>query len=232
MGMSTVPHSQVLVALDTPDLSQAIRWVRQLVPVVGGFKIGHALTLNHGLSAVKSLQDAGAERVFVDLKLHDIPSVVGLAVQEMAANGVFMATIHAAGGREMMAAAAAAKGSIKLMAVSVLTSLTADALADEVGLARGPQDHLVWQSRLALDAGCDGLICSPQELRPLRDVIGRDPLLVSPGIRLGESGAADQARTGTYGQALKDGASFVVIGRGVTQSADPLRDLNDALAAV
>lgn len=215
---------KVICALDTGNLEEARGIVRRLADKVGGFKIGHALTLPHGLDAVDRLQDAGASRVFLDLKFHDIPNSVALAVREAAKRNVWMMTIHIAGGPAMMTAAVeeartAGFDGTQLIGVSVLTSLDQHTLTDHLGVARSLEDHMVGLSKLAVDCGLDGVVCSADEIRPIREAIGH-AVIVTPGIRLVSGERHDQQRVGTAQQALTDGADYLVIGRALTESPD------------
>lgn len=217
---------KVICALDTDDISKALETARRLSPYVGAFKIGHALTLVHGLSVIDRLQDAGATRIFLDLKFHDIPNSVALAVREAAKHRVWMLTLHIAGGPAMMIAAAEeAKAYAEdeapcLMGVSVLTSLDQHTLNADLGVSRTIEEHMVHLSRLALDSGLDGVISSPQEVKPIRSEIGHHGIIVAPGIRMSGGDTHDQHRIGTASQAFDDGADYVVIGRALTDTPD------------
>ena len=218
---------KIVCALDTSDLDQALGTVRRLGGRVGAFKIGHALTMPHGLDVLPRLQDAGASRIFLDLKLHDIPNVVGLAVRELAKRGVWMTTVHVAGGSAMLAAAmeeacAYAEGERPLViGVGVLTSLDEGMLRDELGVPRTVEEHLVSLAGTAERADLDGMVCSPQEIVAVRRVLGHDRAVVVPGIRLGGGERHDQKRTGTPRAAVDAGASYLVIGRTLVQAKDP-----------
>jgi orotidine-5'-phosphate decarboxylase len=220
---------KVICALDTSDVNEAIATVQKLGRHVRAFKIGHALTLAHGLEVVSRLTDAGAERIFLDLKFHDIPNSVALAVREAAHRGVWMMTVHIAGGAAMMSAAAEETRSFDesnrplLIGVSVLTSLDQKNLAD-MGVNRTVEDHMVSLSKLALMNGLDGVVCSPQEVGRLRQEMGRG-IIVTPGIRLPSMDVNDQRRTGDALSALKSGADYIVVGRALTNAPDPERTL-------
>lgn len=218
---------KIVCALDTPDLDAALATIRRLSPRVGTFKIGHALTMPHGLDVIPRLQDAGATRIFLDLKLHDIPNVVGLAVREIARRGVWMTTVHVAGGSAMMAAAmeeacAYAEGERPLVVgVGVLTSIDEEMLHNELGVSRSVEEHLVSLSKTARRADLDGMVCSPQEIRAVREVLGHERAVVVPGIRVGGAERHDQKRTGTPEAAVEAGASYLVIGRTLVKAEDP-----------
>ncbi len=220
-------NHQVICALDTSDLSTALASVKKLAPHVGAFKIGHALTLNHGLSVVDQLQEAGASRIFLDLKFHDIPHSVGLAVREAARRGVWMITVHATGGVAMMEAAAEQARSVSesvrplVVGVSVLTSLDQTTLTEHLGVSRSIEEHMVSLSELALRSGLDGVVCSPLEVASIRAAFGPSGLIVTPGIRLPGADTHDQHRTADATSTLAAGANYLVIGRALSESADP-----------
>jgi orotidine-5'-phosphate decarboxylase len=183
------------------------------------------LTLPFGLDVISQLQDAGAERIFLDLKFHDIPNSVALAVREAARHRVWMMTLHIAGGPAMMNAAVEEARSFgdeaapNLVGVSVLTSLDQHVLKDHLGVSRSIEEQMVYLSKLALDCGFDGVVCSPEEIKPIRAAIGHG-IIVTPGIRLPQGETHDQKRVGTADQALGDGADYVVIGRALTHCED------------
>lgn len=220
---------KVICALDTPNLDEALGIVRRLGAKVGAFKIGHSLTLGNGLDVIQRLQDAGADRIFLDLKFHDIPNSVALAVSEAAKRGVWMLTVHIAGGPAMITAAAQEAGAYDqgplLMGVSVLTSLDEHILRDCLGVTRPLEEQMVELSKWGVDCGLDGVICSAHEIKPIRQAIGHQGVIVTPGIRLPSGDHHDQKRVGTAAQALADGADYLVIGRALVDSPDPDRAL-------
>ncbi|MGZ6126386.1 MAG: orotidine-5'-phosphate decarboxylase [Myxococcales bacterium] len=211
--------NRICAALDVPDPGAAERLASKLAGHVGLFKVGLELFVAHGRAAVEAVRKFGAP-IFLDLKLHDIPQTVESAARAVAALGVEYVTVHASGGAEMIRAARRALPRTKLLAVTALTSLGPDDL-DAVGLARDSVPRL---ARLALSAGADGVVCSPQEVAALRASMGPGPLLVVPGIRPSGAEPGDQRRTGTPAEAVRAGASILVIGR-------PLRDAPDPAAA-
>ncbi|GAB0119268.1 orotidine-5'-phosphate decarboxylase [Acidisoma sp. 7E03] len=216
------PHNPIIAAIDTTDLATAQSWSGSLTPHVGLLKLGLAFYLAHGPAGVRAVTE---KPVFLDLKLHDIPNTVAGGVSAVLPLGAAMLTLHASGGSAMIAAArnAAEKAGAarpKLLAVTVLTSLSAEALA-ETGVAASPADQVLRLAKLALRAGADGLVCSPQEVAMLRGEIGPDPLLVVPGIRPAGTPLGDQARTLTPRDAIQAGASWLVIGRPITGAANP-----------
>ena len=217
---------KVICALDTADLDEAISTTQRLSPYVGAFKVGHALTLPHGLEVVKRIQDAGGHRVFLDLKFHDIPNSVALAVCQAARYNIWMMTLHTVGGPAMMSAAVVEARNCPqetaplLIGVSVLTSLDQHVLTDHLGVGRSLKDQMVYLSKLAIDCGMDGVVCSPHEVSALRLELGRKGMIVTPGIRPANHSLHDQKRVGTATQALADGSDYLVIGRALANSMD------------
>jgi orotidine-5'-phosphate decarboxylase len=216
---------KIICALDTGDLDEALRTTKRLAPCVGAFKIGHALTLPHGLDVIDRLQDAGATRIFLDLKFHDIPNSVALAVREAAKHNVWMLTVHISGGPAMLEAAVeeardAGETSPYIVGVSVLTSLDQHILTDKLGVQRTILEQMTYLSEMAMDCGLDGVVCSPQEVADLKKSIGHRGFIVTPGIRSAAGEQHDQRRVGTAQQALTDGADYLVIGRALTHCDD------------
>ena len=216
--------ARLIAALDTPDLARAESLAGALAPRCGALKVGLELFGAAGPEAVRRIAAAGAP-VFLDLKLHDIPNTVAGAVRALLPLRPAMLTLHAGGGAAMVVAAreAAEAGGRErpiLLAVTVLTSLDAAALA-ETGVAGGPVQQVLRLARLAMAAGADGLVCSPQEVAKIRDALGEAPLLVVPGVRPAGSAAGDQARTATPAEAVAAGADWIVVGRPITGAGDP-----------
>ena len=218
---------KIICALDTGDLAEAREMVRKLSPYAGAFKVGHALILQHGLDVVDVLQKDGAERIFLDLKFHDIPNTVGRAVREAAKRNVWMLTIHIVGGPAMITAAveearchAPAEAPL-LIGVSVLTSLDQHVLTDHLGVERSIEEHAVYLSKLAADCGLDGVVCSVHEVQAIREVVGRK-IIVTPGIRPKHGETHDQSRVGDGKAAIEAGADYLVIGRALTAIEDPV----------
>lgn len=224
-----VPVNPVFCAIDRPDLDGALALVRAIAPHVGGVKLGLEFFAAQGPRGVAAVVALGLP-VFLDLKLHDIPNTVAGAVREVGRLGVTMLTLHAAGGRAMLEAAATAAASaptkLVLLGVTVLTSLDeADLIA--TGISAKPDEQVLRLSHVALDAGLPGLVCSPLEVAILRDALGGMPRLVVPGIRP-SSGGDDQKRTMAPAEALQKGADILVIGRPITRAPSPA----DAAAAI
>lgn len=224
---------RLCLALDVPDLQAAERWVERTRHAIGTYKIGLELYCAEGRRALQRLRTAGASRLFLDLKLHDIPHTVAGAVRALADAGVDDLTVHTAGGPAMLAAArdAARAAGIRLLAVTVLTSLDAPALT-ATGVDRPIADLVRRRAHLAVELGITGLVCSPHELAALRADLGPDLHLVTPGIRLDESPTDDQKRTATPRAALAAGATRLVIGRALTAAPDPERALAALLAEI
>jgi orotidine-5'-phosphate decarboxylase len=214
---------RVIVALDFPIASEALALAVRLDPGACRLKVGKALFTAAGPGLIEQLHKAGFE-IFLDLKYHDIPSTVAAACAAAAELGVWMVNVHALGGRAMMKAARAAlsgrRTPPKLVAVTLLTSVGAAEL-QEIGLSGNPQEAVVRLARLAQACGLDGVVCSAQEARDLRQQCGADFVLVTPGIRPAGSLADDQQRVATPRQALIDGADYLVIGRPITRALDP-----------
>lgn len=216
-------RAPVAVALDSQDLAQVARWVKAVRPHISTVKIGLELFLAHGRDAVAVLTDGGEEAplsLFLDLKLHDIPNTVAGAVASLADLEAAYLTVHAAGGAAMIDAAVRAAPKTRITAVTVLTSLTADDLAG-VGLSGPPREAAVRLAVLAVDAGAQAIVCSPQEVAAIRAAVPRWVHLITPGVRPAGSDRGDQRRTATPAQAMADGADLLVVGRPITASSDP-----------
>lgn len=189
---------KIICALDTSDLGEARDITERCAPHVGAFKVGHALVLPHGLGVLEKLREKGAERVFLDLKFHDIPTVVALAVREAARYGVWMLTLHMSGGPAMISAAVEQASAFDvrrplLIGVSVLTSLDEATLRGTLGVARSLDAHMGELSRMGVECGIDGVVCSVAEIGTVREAIGHG-IVVTPGIRSGGGGADDHRR--------------------------------------
>jgi orotidine-5'-phosphate decarboxylase len=216
-------RKRLIVALDVPDLASAFQLVSQLENTCSWFKVGLELFTATGQAVVKPLAARG-HSIFLDLKLHDIPNTVAGAVRSAAALGVRMMTLHAAGGPAMLSAAASALDSIEdppqLLAVTVLTSMDEFQL-QAVGLDRSPGEQVELLARMGLESGIRGFVCSPREVETLRGLTGPDGVLVVPGIRPAGADVGDQKRIAAPAEALRQGASYLVVGRPITQAADP-----------
>ncbi len=215
-----LPRDRLILPLDVDSLAEAKLWGERLGDEVGLFKVGLQLYTAHGPEAVRSF---GAERVFLDLKLHDIPATMAKATAVAASQNVALLTVHASAGPDALREVAkAAKGSnTRILAVTVLTSMSEGNL-DAVGLAGPIQDAALRLADVALNAGIDGLVCSPHECLALRKRFGADPLLVVPGVRPAGSAADDQTRRATPAEAIRWGASQLVVGRPIRHASDPV----------
>ena len=218
---------KIIVALDYADAASALALVARLDPALCRLKVGKELFTAAGPDLVRTLVARGFE-VFLDLKFHDIPNTVAAACRAAAGLGVWMLNVHASGGRRMMAAAQAALADLPkpplLIAVTVLTSMSAEDLG-EVGISAAPADQVLRLARLAHACKLDGVVCSAQEAAMLRAELGAGFRLVTPGIRPAGAESGDQRRVMTPAEALRAGATDLVIGRPVTAAADPLAAL-------
>ena len=219
--------TKIIVALDFPDAASALTLVSRLDPALCRLKVGKELFTVAGPDLVRELVARGFE-VFLDLKFHDIPNTVAAACRAAASLGVWMLNVHAAGGRRMMEAAREALADLPhpplLIAVTVLTSMNAEDLA-EVGVQAAPADQVLRLARLTQSCQLDGVVCSAQEATLLRTSLGTDFRLITPGIRPAGSASGDQRRVMTPAEALKAGATDLVIGRPITGAVDPLAAL-------
>jgi orotidine-5'-phosphate decarboxylase len=213
-------QAPIAVALDAPDLETAARWAGLVTPHVSTVKIGLELYLRYGPGVVASVRGASGVQVFLDLKLHDIPVTVAGAARAVARLRPSLLTVHAAAGAAAIRAAVDAAPDTKIVAVTVLTSLSGADLG-EIGLAGPVSDAVRRLAVLAVKAGARGLVCSPQEVAAVRGEVGPQITLITPGVRPTGSDAHDQARIATPEQALRAGADLLVIGRPITGAADP-----------
>jgi orotidine-5'-phosphate decarboxylase len=232
------PKDRLAVALDFPTAAQALSLVDRLDGTCQWFKVGMELFYAAGAPLVHALRARGFE-VFLDLKLHDIPNTVAGAVRSVTETGASLLTLHAAGGEGMMTAAAEAAlapGSPRLLAVTVLTSMDSADLAS-IGIAASPAEQVLRLARLAQRSGISGMVCSPLEVAALRASLVSGTMLVIPGIRPANSAGAghiedDQRRIATPASAIRDGASMLVVGRPITQAADPAAAAASILAEI
>ena len=224
----------IIVALDAKSQYDALTIAEQLDPALCRVKVGKELFTHEGPSVVKALHDKGFE-VFLDLKFHDIPNTTAQAVCAAADLGVWMVNVHASGGRKMMEMCVqrlkAGNYSTQLIAVTVLTSMGREDLKD-LGLDIEPFEQVKRLAKLTQESGLDGVVCSAQEAKMLRETLGQDFALVTPGIRPVGSNADDQKRIVTPKQAMIDGSTHLVIGRPITQSENPNQTLRDILATL
>jgi orotidine-5'-phosphate decarboxylase len=216
-------RDKLIVALDFPTANAALSLVDQLEGGCRWFKVGLELYLAEGSAFVHELRRRGFS-VFLDLKLHDIPNTVASAVESVSQVGAEMMTVHAAGGPLMLQAAAEAasksSGAPTLLAVTILTSMD-QAELEAIGIDASPGVQVERLAKMAIGCGVPGLVSSAAEVERLRAVLGNEPLLVIPGIRLPGDSAGDQKRIATPGSAIAAGASYLVVGRPITRAADP-----------
>ncbi|TPE48017.1 orotidine-5'-phosphate decarboxylase [Maribrevibacterium harenarium] len=218
-------QSPIVVALDYPTLDAALAMAQRLDPTLCRVKVGKELFTTAGPAILDGLHKLGFD-VFLDLKFHDIPNTVAKAVEVAARQGVWMVNVHASGGRRMMEASANALASINdhntlLIAVTVLTSMDQSDLA-EIGLDIPPQEQVMRLARLAHSSGMHGVVCSAQEATMLSAALGKDFVLVTPGIRPAGSDVGDQKRIMTPTEAMSAGSHYLVMGRPITQAAEPI----------
>ncbi len=233
------PKDRLIVALDVPGLSEAESLLDKLHGTVSTFKIGSQLFTAAGPSCVELIQKRGG-RVFLDLKFHDIPNTVAAAVREAVRLGVFMLNVHASGGGAMMRAAAEAARKESeagrrppiLLAVTLLTSLDRRALEQELRVPFSPEEHALHLASLAKASGLDGSVASPQEVKAIRNALGPEWVIVTPGVRPAGSAQNDQARVATPESAIRAGADYLVVGRPILEAKDPAQAAKAILAEI
>lgn len=251
MSTPLTSRNRIFVAIDTPDPVRATALSRQLTGHVGGIKLGLEFFNANGSEGIRQVTRASLDetprgaapaqqRLFLDLKFHDIPNTVAGAVRSVMPLGPSILNVHAGGGAAMMKAAldsanfeAEQLGCIRpmLIAVTVLTSLDAADL-DAVGQQSDPTDQAVRLASLAQSVGLDGVVCSAQEIKPIRAACGPDFKLIVPGIRPAGAALGDQKRTKTPAEALEEGADFLVIGRPITGADDPVAAADQIVAQI
>jgi len=239
MALSLKGRERIIAALDVPGPAAAAALAARLAGHVGMYKIGLELFVAHGRASLDAVRPFGLP-VFLDLKLHDIPQTVEAAARGAGALGAAMVTVHASGGPAMIAAArngltaGAQKAGVpaaKLLAVTVLTSLAADDLRT-IGFVGTPAEIVLRLSRMAIQAGADGIVCSPEEIADVRRESGPLPLLVVPGVRPEGMPLGDQRRVGTPRAAVEAGASYLVLGRPLRDAPDPAAAADAVAAAI
>ena len=225
---------KIIIALDYADTQPALELVARLEPAMCRLKVGLELFTTAKFQLIEQLMQRGFE-IFLDLKFHDIPNTAAQACKAAAELGVWMVNVHALGGRQMMEAAREAMSLYtqppKLIAVTVLTSMAQEDLAD-LGILTTPAEMVLRLAKLARDSGLDGVVCSAREAALLRQHCGSEFCLVTPGIRLADAAADDQSRVMTPCAALGQGADYLVIGRPVTRAADPLQVLQSIIKQI
>lgn len=216
--------NKLIIALDTDKIEVAEGLIDKLISVVKIFKVGSQLFTACGPKVLELIRQKGAE-VFLDLKFHDIPNTVSHAVEAACRYKPLMLTVHTLGGSQMLRAAVEARDisgvESKILGVTILTSLDKGGL-EEIGLSASVNEEVLCLAQMAKAAGLDGVVASPQEIGILRQSLGEDFIIVSPGIRPGAAMSDDQRRTMSAKEAIAAGADYVVVGRPITQAADPL----------
>jgi len=218
--------AELIVALDVNNRQEAVEKVRAIGDSVGFYKIGLELFTAEGPDVVKAVKDLG-KRIFLDLKFHDIPRTVERAVKSGAKLGVDLMTIHSVGGKAMIRAAADAAAEFgangpKILAVTVLTSLDQADLADVGIVGRTPADQVLAMAKFATENGAHGLVCSPKEVGTLSKMLTAGTLFITPGVRPSGSAVGDQKRVATPAEAVRDGATHLVVGRPILAAEDPV----------
>jgi orotidine-5'-phosphate decarboxylase len=224
-------ENPIIVALDYPNAKQANKFLQRIQDQPCKLKVGLELFIAEGPKFVEQLSAKGHE-VFLDLKLHDIPNTVASACKSASSLGVWMMTLHALGGANMLQAAYEVMSSssqvTKLMAVTVLTSMDQRQL-NGIGIQQEPAESVMTLAELAITAKMDGMVCSVHEVTKIREKWGNQPILVTPGIRMLNDQANDQSRIATPQQAHHFGANYIVVGRPITQATNPIFALNQYL---
>jgi len=226
--------SPVIIALDVDSLKQAGTLIQELKDYVSVFKVGSQLFTRQGPAIIDFIHERGC-KVFLDLKFHDIPNTVFSAVDNAVKNDVFMLTVHASGGIEMMRSACeAARSQALLLGVTVLTSIDEKTLKNDLRISSSIKDHVSHLAKMAKMAGLNGVVASSEEIKYVRQTCGEDFLIVTPGIRLAGSDKDDQKRIASPAQAINRGADLIVIGRSVTKASSPrhamekvIKEIND-----
>ena len=222
----------VITALDVSDRETMRSLIKQLAPFGGIFKLGLEMFVGFGPDIVKEVISGGG-KVMLDLKLHDIPNTVRKAAKNAGALGAELLTVHASGGSAMLKAAVEgvmeAGSRTQVLAVTVLTSIDEETLQNELGVGKSVLDQVKSLALLAKESGVDGVVCSPKEIKIIRECCGPDFLIVTPGIRPKGSAVGDQKRIKTPSEAISDGASYIVVGRPITEAASPAGAMQDIL---
>ena len=226
--------SPIILALDTPDIEVAQRWIAATNDVIKTYKAGLEFFLKHGADGVKKLRDAGDFDLFLDLKLHDIPNTVAAAAKSVSEINPKFLTVHASGGKEMVNAAVEALPHVEITAVTILTSLSEESLV-EIGYAKSALDSAVQLAKISVSAGAKAIVCSPLEVRAIREAVGPAATIITPGVRPVGSDVGDQSRIMTPTDAISAGSTYLVIGRpitslGTSQSMlDKAREISDSI---
>ena len=211
-------RAPIILAVDTSDLEIAIAWIKATEDSVSVYKLGLEFYLNFGSAGVDEVVKRTGAEIFLDLKLHDIPHTVAGAASAISHLNPKFLTVHASGGREMISSAVQAVPNVAITAVTILTSLSESDLF-EIGYANPALESAVALAKMAVSSGAKALVCSPLETAAIRSAVGKDAIIITPGVRpLKDQGSDDQKRTMTPGDAIAAGANYVVIGRPITRS--------------
>lgn len=221
--MAISPKDRIIFALDVASVDEASKFTSLLKDHVGMFKVGLELFVACGPAVIKAVRDNGGKGIFLDLKFHDIPETVKGAMRSASTLGADLVTVHTSDGQAMMKAAVEAAGASKVLGVTVLTSLTADAFPEAGIDGKFTPDSLVMHRALsAKAAGCAGIVCSGKEARAIREALGPDFLIVTPGVRSADDAVGDQKRVVTPFEAVKNGADYIVVGRPIRKAQNPV----------
>jgi orotidine-5'-phosphate decarboxylase len=211
----------IILAVDTSDLELAKLWISYTSEYVSVFKLGLEFFLNFGADGVRAITDNSDAKIFLDLKLHDIPNTVKHAAESVSSLNPMFLTVHASGGEAMIRSAVAAIPQTHITAVTILTSLS-DSDVASIGFAQQAMQSATGLAALAVSAGAKAIVCSPLETASIRSIVDEDVLIITPGVRpLSMTGTDDQSRTMTPSEAITAGANFVVIGRPITSAWEP-----------
>jgi orotidine-5'-phosphate decarboxylase len=224
--------SPLILAVDTDDLDVAKRWVSTTSEYIGVYKLGLEFFVKFGIPGVQSIQAETDKDIFLDLKLHDIPNTVAKSAAQLRNINPLFLTVHASGGREMINAASRSLPNSKITAVTILTSLDSADLA-EIGYLGTSQERAAQMANFSVTAGAKAIVCSPQEIAAIRQVVYADIQIITPGVRpLSSKGGDDQKRTMDPKSAIAAGANYLVIGRPITQAEDMPRAAQEILDEV
>lgn len=227
--MMTANNSPIILALDTPDLEVAKRWVSQTNGAIGIYKLGLEFFLKYGREGVLAVQKETDCQIFLDLKLHDIPNTVGAAAAQVANLNPKFLTVHASGGSAMIKAAVESAPAVQITAVTILTSLSQSDMID-IGFEGSAQSRAEELAKLAVASGAKAIVCSPHEISAIRSVVPQNIMIITPGIRPKNSEASDdQKRIMDPQSAIQAGANYLVIGRPITGATDVAKAANEIL---
>lgn len=223
--------TELILALDLDSVEKAKQFVKPLKGLIKWIKVGSQLFVSQGPSIIETIKSFGY-KIFLDLKLHDIPNTVANTVAKMRSFGVDMLTVHTSGGREMLIVAKKEAGeNIKIVGVTVLTSLSKDDLKI-LGVNRELTEHVLRLTQLAKDSGIDGIVCSPREAKSVRNAIGNDFIIVTPGIRLEENKNDDQKRSLSPIEIRESGINYIVVGRPILKADNPVEVVKKILESL